>query len=369
MTQPNPDCKIPQGKTLVTGATGHVGANLVALLLEQGVDVRALVEPGCDRRAVDGLPIEVVQGDIRDAESVAKAVTGCARVYHVAAKVSTLSPSAGEQRSLYDINVIGTRNVMRGSLDAGVGRVVLTGSFSATGYEPDDPSRASSEARPFYPFGEVMPYAHTKALAEHETLKAVVDGLDAVIATSTACVGPNDFLPSRMGSTMCDFAAGKLRAYIPGGFEFVRARDLVQGHVLAMERGRRGNKYIFATQFHTLEDLVHMWSEALGMPPVKLKVPAGLMASVTGMYSGALSKFFPNLPQRLTPGAISVLRMRRHADTTKAQTELGWRPSDLRTAVIEAYHFFARESMISRTPVVAVPAGRTDTATAAQASA
>ncbi|MEM6995264.1 MAG: NAD-dependent epimerase/dehydratase family protein, partial [Myxococcota bacterium] len=274
---------------------------------------------------------------------------------HVAAKVSTLSASAGEQRSLYDINVLGTRNLLRAARQAEVARVVVTGSFSATGYDPDDPSRPASDERPFYPFGAVMPYAHTKALAEHETLKAVVRGLDAVIATSTACVGPYDYIPSRMGRTMCDYAKGKLRAYVPGGFEFVRAADLAAGHIAAMERGQCGHKYIFATHFHTLEDLVNMWAEVMGTPPVRLKVPAALMSGVTGLYSGALSKFFPNMPQRLNPGAISVLRMRRHADTTKAQTELGWKPTDLRSAVIEAYDFFARASMIERQPVVAVP--------------
>jgi len=350
------ETSIPQGKTLVTGAAGHVGANLVHLLVEQGVDVRALVLRGANNRAVEGLPVEVVHGDIRDEDSVAAAVRGCTRVFHVAAKVSTLSAGAGEQRALYEVNTMGAKNVLRAALAADVARVVLTGSFSSTGYDPDDPSQPSQESRPFYPFGPVMPYSHTKALAEHELLRAVVDGLDAVIATSTACVGPYDYLPSRMGRTMCDYAHGKLRAYVPGGFEFIRARDLALGHVAAMEHGRRGHKYTFATHFHTLGDLVALWSEVMGLPPVRLRLPASVMAGITGVYSGALSKFFPNLPQRLTPGAISVLRMRRHADTSKARTELNWQPTDLRTAIIEAYEFFARENMIPRPPVVSVPA-------------
>jgi nucleoside-diphosphate-sugar epimerase len=239
---------------------------------------------------------------------------------------------------------------MRAAMENGVKRAVLTGSFSATGHDLDDPSRPSNEDLPFYPFEDSLPYARSKVLAEHEMLKCIVDGLDGVIATSCACVGPHDYLPSRMGRTMIDYAHGRLRAYIDGGFDFVNARDLVQGHMLAMDKGRTGQKYIFSTQFHTLSDFVQMFSETLGRPPVRLKLPGPLMAGLTGLYSGTLSKLFPNAPQRLTPGAIRILRMRRHADTTKARTELGYRPTDLRSAVREAFEFFHRAGMIPVAP-------------------
>lgn len=345
MPEPTPP-SIPQGKVLVTGGSGHVGANLVHRLVDDGHEVRCLALPGSNNRALDGVDVEIVEGDLRDPEAMRKAVAGCTRVFHVAAKISILNATAGEQRDLHEINVIGTRNIMRAALEKGVARVVLTGSFSAVGYDPADPSKPSSEDMPFYPFGHVMPYARSKALAEHETLKAVAEGLDAVIATSCACIGPHDYLPSRMGRTMIDFAHGKLRAYIPGGFTFVRAADLVEGHVLAMEKGRRGHKYIIATEFHTLDDLVGWFSEVTGRPPPRLRLPPAVMSSITGIYSGTLARFFPNMPQRLTPGSIRVLNMRRHADISKARTELGYEPTDIRTAIREAFEFFAREGMI-----------------------
>jgi nucleoside-diphosphate-sugar epimerase len=341
------------GKVFVTGGAGHVGNNLVRRLIADGHDVRCLVLPGTNNRGLEGLPIELVEGDIREFDSMRRATKGCDRVFHVAAKVSTLNPSAGEQRELFDINVIGVRNVMRAAMENGVKRAVLTGSFSATGRDLDDPNRPSNEDLPFYPFEDSLPYARSKVLAEHEMLKCVVDGLDGVIATSCACVGPYDWLPSRMGRTMIDYANGRLRAYIDGGFDFVNARDIVQGHMLAMEKGRTGQKYIFSTQFHTLEDFVQMFADALGLPPVRLKLPGPLMAGITGIYSGTLSKLFPNVPQRLTPGTIKILRMRRHADTTKARSELGYRPTDLRSAVREAFAFFHREGMIPMPPVEA----------------
>jgi nucleoside-diphosphate-sugar epimerase len=348
MSDSSTTSSIPRGKVLVTGASGHVGANLVHRLQGDGHEVRALALPGADNRALEGLDVEIFEGDLRDAEAMRRAVTGCARVFHAAAKISVLNASAGEERELYDINVIGTRNIMRAALEKSVARVVMTGSFSAVGYDPADPSKPSDEDMPFYPFGHVLPYARSKALAELEMLRAVADGLDAVIATSCACVGPHDYLPSRIGRTMIDFAHGRLRAYIPGGFMFVRAADLVEGHILAMEKGRTGHKYIIATAFHTLDDLVAWFSEITGRPAPRLRLPPGVMSSITGIYSGALSRFFPNMPQRLSPGAIRILTMRRHADISKAKNELGYQPTDVGMAVREAFEFFAREGKIPR---------------------
>lgn len=339
---------IPRGKVLVTGGTGHVGANLVRRLLDDGHEVRCLVQPGADNSSLDSLAVEKVAGDLRDFPAISRAVEGCTRVFHVAAKLSTLNATAGEQRELYEVNVKGTQNICRASLEHGVARVVLTGSFSATGYDLEDSSRPANEDLPFYPFGKAMPYAYSKALAELELLRFVARGLDGVIATSCACVGPHDYIPSRMGRTMIDFANDRLRAYIDGGFPFVRAHDLVEGHVLAMEKGRRGEKYIFATAFHTLEDFIHMWSEALGKPPVRLKLPQSVMSAITGVYSGALAKFFPQADTRLSPGTIEILRLNRRADTSKAERELGWQPTNLRLAVQEALAFFEGQGKIPR---------------------
>lgn len=341
---------IPRGKVLVTGASGHLGSNLVRHLLDAGHEVRALVQAKADNRGIEGLEVERVEGDLRDADSLRRAVTGVARVFHVAAVISTATATAAEQRRLYEINVLGTRDLLRASLDAGVGRVVMTGSFSATGYDLDDPSQPSDETLPFYPFGHAMPYAQTKALAEHELLKASAEGLDAVIATSCGCIGPWDYLPSRMGGTICDYANGKLRAYVDGGFSWVRAHDIATGHLLAMERGRKGQKYLFATEFMTLGQLFATVDEvrsARGLAPRKLvELPIDFVGRVAAVYSGTLARFFPKASQRLTPGSIAVLKARRHVDTGKAQRELGFAPTSLRQAIEEAYEFFVGQGRI-----------------------
>lgn len=339
---------VPRGKTLVTGAAGHVGANLVRHLLAQGDDVRVLVHPGHDNRGVEGLPVERVEGDIRDEEAVRGATRGCVRVYHTAAKVSVVSASPAQVRELWEINVLGTRNVLRAALREGVARVVHTSSFSTVGFDPADPSKACSEDMPFYPFVEWMPYSRTKVLAEHEVLQAVAEGLDAVIAISTGVVGPNDFLPSRTGRAMIEFSRGKLRAIIPGGYEAVTTDDLARGHVLAMERGRTGQRYTLSTRYVSMDEMLAMFSELTGVTKMPIALPPRLMAAVARMITGPMTKLFPNVPQHLTPGAVFVLTMRRHADTTKAQRELGFVPGDLASSVRAWYEFFVEQGMIKR---------------------
>ena len=327
---------------LITGSSGHLGANLVRRLLDDGHSVRALLRKGSNNAALDGLDVELVYGDLRDVASITAAVRGCEQIHHCAAKLST---TAGNEREIFECNVIGTRNLLRAALEAGVSRVVVSGSLSAVG---NDPSQPSDETVPFYPFEKLPPYSHTKAGVEHECLQAAVDGLNVVIATSCAIIGPNDFKPSRMGKTLVDFATGKLRAYIPGGFTFVSARDMVEGHILAMERGRSGQKYIFASEFLTVDDLMSLFEEVTGRRRPRLRLPAPLMAGIAEVSSFVLTNFFPSVPQRFTPAAVRFLRMQRKADCSKAVRELGFRPTTIAQAVREAYECFVRRGVIKQ---------------------
>jgi nucleoside-diphosphate-sugar epimerase len=327
---------------LVTGATGHLGANLVRRLLEDGESVRVLLREGTETRAVEGLGVERAWGDIRDYAKTAAAVRGCRRVYHCAAKVSNAD---GQEREIYDTNVLGTRHVLRAALEAGVSRVVVTGSFSAVGH---DPTRPVDETVPVNPFTMLLPYQKSKVAVEHECLKAVVEGLDVIIATSCAILGPNDFHPSRMGQLLLDFANGRLRAYIPGGFEFVSARDIAEGHRLAMEKGRTGHKYIFSTEFKTVDQLMDIYEAVTGRPRPRLRLPPAVMLGLAHVTAFAVRRLAPNAPQRFTPGAVRILRMQRRANIAKARTELGYQPTTIRQAIEEQYAFFVSQGRIRR---------------------
>jgi len=327
---------------LITGASGHLGANLVRRLLDDGHSVRALLRKGSNNAALDGLDVEPAFGDLRDASSLKPVIQGCTHIHHCAAKLST---TAGKEREIFDCNVVGTRNLLRAALDAGVKRVVVSGSLSAVG---NDPLKASDESVPFYPFEKLPPYSHTKAGVEHECLKAAVEGLDVVVATSCAIIGPNDFKPSRMGKTLIDFATGKLRAYIPGGFTFVSTRDMVEGHMLAMEKGRSGQKYIFGSEFLSVDELMDIYEKVTGKQRPWLRLPPPLMAGIAEVSSFVLTSFFPTVPQRFTPAAVRFLRMQRKADCSKAIRELGYKPTTIAAAVQEAYDCFVRRGVIPR---------------------
>jgi len=327
---------------LVTGGSGHLGANLVRRLLDDGHAVRVLMRPESDNRGLDGLSVERVPGDLRDLPAVRAAVAGCAQVYHCAAKVSTARRG---EREIFACNVIGTRNVLQAARESGVSRVVVSGSFSAVGH---DPARPSDETVPFYPFGAVLPYSWSKVLVEHECLKAGAEGLDVVVAISCAIIGPNDFKPSRMGRTLADFASGRLRAYVPGGFEFVAARDIVEGHVLAMEKGRAGQRYIFSTEFLTVDQLLGLFETVTGRSRPGLRLPPVLMAGIAEVKTWVMDRVRSTAEPRFTPGAVRFLRMRRRADCGKAKTELGYRPTTIAQAVREAYDCFVRRGVITR---------------------
>ena len=324
---------------LVTGSSGHVGANLVRRLLDEGVRVRVLSRRESRNEALRGLDVERSYADIRDLDATRRALEGCRGVYHCAAMVSTIDGNRAHRRELFECNVLGTRNVLQAARETGAGKVVVTGSFSAVGYDLDDPSAPSDETMQFYPMERTMPYERSKVLVEHECLRAVALGQDVIIATCCAVVGGADYLPSRLGRTLCDYANGKLHAYVDGGFAFVAARDIVEGHLLCMRHGRAGEKYIFASEYKTISDILDLYEEVTGIPRPHRRIPVPIMYAFSEVASSYLSRFHPKFPQRFTPGAIRLLKMRRRANIEKARRELGYRPTSIRAAVGEAYAF------------------------------
>jgi nucleoside-diphosphate-sugar epimerase len=330
-------------KLFVTGASGHLGANLVRRLLAEGEELRVLVRPGSDNRAVDALgnQVERVDGDLRDLDSLRRALKGVRRAYHCAAQLVTVD---GREQEIFDSNVLGTRNFLQAARENGVERVVVTGSFSAVGHRRGQPS---DETVPFNPFDRAMAYEKSKAGVEHEVLKAVVEGQDVVIATSCAILGPYDYKPSRMGRVVRDFANGKMLAYIPGGFEFVAARDIVEGHLLAMKKGRTGQKYIISSGYVSVDDLMEMMSRVTGKKKPPLRLPAPVMAVISEITTRVYKVIAPNSLQRLTPGAVRILRQHRQADTSKAKRELGFVPTSLEDAIREQYEWFVADGQIA----------------------
>jgi nucleoside-diphosphate-sugar epimerase len=355
-------------RVLLTGATGHLGANLVRRLLADGESVRVLLEPGISTSAVDGLDVERVEADLRDSNAVERAVGGCGSIYHCGAIVSTVDGGAAHRRAIFETNVLGTKHVLDAALRNGVPRVVVSGSFSAVGYNPDNPSEPSNEEMPADPFRAPMPYSVSKMACEHECWKAAARGLEVVVAVSCAIIGPNDFTPSRLGGTLCAFAQGRIHAYIPGGFPWVAARDIVDGHVRAMHQGKSGERYIIASEYKTMDELMEIFAQVTGRRRPRLRLPPRVMYGVATLAKPFVTRWVPPARHRLTQGAIRVLVLHRRADTTKAQTELGFRPTPIANAVEEAYDWFCEMGRsASKTPrAVGISAPSTATRTPAR---
>jgi hopanoid-associated sugar epimerase len=326
--------------TLVTGATGHLGANLVRALLSQGHKVRALVRRNADQSALRGLDLEIVEGDLGDPASLERAVQGVTRLFHTAAMVSIKS---GDREDLMRINVEGTRALMDAALNAGVQKVVHTSSFGAIGTPRDKQSgRAlcSSEAHFLDPFEEATDYERSKSHSEVPVFQAAARGLDVCIVNPSAIVGPNDFRPSLVGRTIVDFGLGKMKAYIPGGFDWVPMRDVVQGHLLAMEKGKRGERYLLCGRVHTLDEIMDWLSEFTGKKRPTLRIPTWLMRGIAVVKDAIERRFFPNRTPRFNAHSIRLLTSGKNGSNEKAQRELGLTPSSVREAYKEAVVWF-----------------------------
>jgi nucleoside-diphosphate-sugar epimerase len=327
-------------KTFLTGATGHVGANLVRALLGRGEDVRCFVRRAGDP-ALEGLPVDEFEGDLRDPEAVARGVAGCDRVYHVAAYVS-LRP--GDKQQIFDVNVLGTKHVLDASQKVGVARVVFCSSFGAVGRNPN--GGASDETCSVNPFDTDLDYELSKAVAEIEVHRAVAHGLDAVIVNPSGVVGAQDYKPSAVGKTLIDFARRRIPAYVPGAFEFVAVRDVVAGHLLAMEKGRSGHRYILSGEHHTLDEILVELERITGVKRPRFRLPPRFMSPIAHVSSAFMASFFPTAPPRFTPGTIKILNGGKRADTTKARRELGYAPTPVFAAFQEQYDWFRARGVL-----------------------
>jgi len=228
---------------VITGATGHLGNVLVRKLVNQNKKVRVLILPGEDITSLEGLEVEKVEGDVRVPDSLRKAFEGADIVYHCAGIISILP---GQQKQLYQVNVLGTRNVVNICLETKIKRLVYTSSIHTLS-EPA-PGIIFDESREFNPENVLGEYSKSKALGTLEVLKGIEKGLDAVILCPSGIIGPHDYRISEMGKLIVDFVKGKVKACVDGAYDFVDVRDVAEGLILASEKGKKGECYILSGQ-------------------------------------------------------------------------------------------------------------------------
>jgi len=327
---------------LVTGATGHIGNVLVRELVRRGQSVRALLLPGEDVTPLEGLPVERAEGDILDPDSLDHALRGVSEVFHLAGLISILP---GMRPLLYQVNVLGTDNVLRASLRAGVRRFVYTSSIHAIA--PPPPGTLIDEQLPFDPEQTWGDYDRTKAEATLRVRRAAAEGLDAVIVCPTGVIGPHDYRRSEMGQFLIDCARPGPKLYVDGAYDFVDVRDVAEGHILASERGRTGESYILSGSRLTVRRIIALVERVTGVVGPHLRLPfwlASLAARFTPLYY-RLTRARP----RFTPYSLHTLLSNSWISAAKAQRELGYcsRPAEI--TISDTLDWFAQRGWLRLT--------------------
>lgn len=324
-----------QAPTLVTGGTGFVGSAVARVLLARGHRLRLLARPGGDRSLIAGLG-EVVEGDLRDPDSLREAVRGCRFVAHVAADYRLWVPDPGP---MMQANVEGTRTLLLAAKQAGVERIVYCSSVAALGLVGD--GTPGTEETPVDPAAIAGAYKRSKYLAEQAVRALVRDAaVPAVIVNPAAPVGPRDIKPTATGRMVLDAAAGRMPAFVDTGLSIVHVDDVAEGHALALERGRVGECYVLGGENLGMDHILAMVDDIMSRPhPRRVRVPTGALMPVA-MGMEAVARVFGTEP-RVTREMLAMARKRMYFSSAKAERELGWRARPAREALVDAIAWFS----------------------------
>jgi dihydroflavonol-4-reductase len=320
-------------KTLVTGATGFVGRAVVEALLARGREVRVLARRP-QHKSLQGLDVEIVQGDLTEPASLAAAMRGCSRLFHVAADYRLWVPNPAE---MYATNVTGTRSVLQAAFEAGLERVVYTSTVGALG-NPGD-GTPGNEDNPVSLADMVGHYKRSKFLAEQVALEFVTRGLPLVVVNPSTPVGPWDARPTPTGQMIVDFLRGKIPAFLNSGLNIIHVQDVAQGHVLAEDRGRVGEKYILGHQNLTLAEIFARLADLSSVKAPRWRLPyypvLGL-AYANEVWSTWITRRPPMIP--LT--AVKMAKKFMFFDSQKAVQELGLPQTPVDQALQDAIQWF-----------------------------
>lgn len=322
---------------LVTGATGCVGSNLTIELLRRGYNVRAFHRTTSNTLTLQDVDVERCIGDTRDKESLRRSMKGCDTVFHTAAIVSFWRRQHAEQ---LDINVNGTRNVVELCLELGIEKLVHTSSIAALGFRTD--GKYIDETTQ-YNWKMKPGYKYSKYRSELEALKGVEQGLNAIIVNPTVIIGPRD-VHFHGGQIVRDSVRRRVLFYVVGGMNVVSVHDVVAGHLAAAERGRTGERYILGGWNLTFKEILNLAAHVLGGKAPPVKVPTRLARGVG--HAVEFVSTLTNTQPWVTAELLTNIGSNHWCSIEKAKRELGYMPSPIEHAMLEAYHWYVENGLL-----------------------
>jgi dihydroflavonol-4-reductase len=325
-------------RAFVTGGTGFIGANLVRSLLLKGYSVRALVRPNSCLDNLQGLEVEIVKGDLNDPD-LARQMRGCQVLFHVAALYSLWQ---ADRKRLYQNNVLGTRNVLAAARAAKIERTVYTSSVAAIGV--GKAGETVDETHQSHVEQLVGHYKKSKYFAEQEAIKATQMGQDVIVVNPTAPIGAWDVKPTPTGDIILRFLQGKMPAYVNTGLNFIDVRDVALGHLLALEKGKTGDRYILGHQNLTLKELLEQLADITGLSMPQQILPLWLPWTVAWVDEQILARLgkSPSIPL----DGVRMSKQPMYYNPSKAVRELDLPQSSLQQALKEAVAWFCTYKQI-----------------------
>ena len=321
------------GKALVTGASGFVGSGVARALAARGLEVRALVRPGSPRQHLAGLPIEFVSGDLRDAHAVRASMQDVRFLFHVAADYRLWARDPNE---IVTNNVTGTRIVMEAASAAGVERIVYTSSVATL--ECKGKGEAADESRQV-PEGETIgAYKRSKLLAEQLVERMVAEGLPAVIVNPSTPIGPRDVKPTPTGRLIFEAAAGRMPAFVDTGLNMVHVDDVAEGHIVALLRGRIGERYILGGQNASLSEILAEVARQTGRAAPRIKIPRAAIYPIA--YAAEAVAQRTGREPFVTVDGLRMSKKRMYFTAAKAERELGYRARPYAEGIRDAIAWF-----------------------------
>ena len=318
----------------VTGASGFVGSAVARRLLEEGFAVRALVRRTSNRANIEGIDLEVVEGDIRDAALLENAMRGARYAFHVAADYRLWAP---DPREIITTNTTGTRAVMAAALKAGVERVVYTSSVATL--RVNEEGTPSNETMPLDEAHAIGAYKKSKVLAERLVERMIADdGLPAVIVNPSTPIGPRDVRPTPTGRIVVEAASGRMPAYVETGLNLVHVDDVAAGHFAALKRGRIGERYILGGEDMTLGQMLAEIAHLAGRKAPTIKLPRALIYPIA--YGAETTARFTGREPFATVDGLRMAKYKMFFSSAKAERELSYRARPAREALGEAFRWF-----------------------------